>query len=149
MGTSFAASVADWAKRTKEAQEDVMRASINDVIEEAQRPESQSGRMPVDHGFLRNSLAMALGEASFATTRPSSKGDAGSPPETALFIEQMEPGDVARFAWTAEYAMRMENGFHGEDSLGRTHEQYGRHFVSSASVKWPAIVAANAERFKP
>lgn len=136
---TFAASVADWAARTKAAQLQVMRDSVADVIEDANLPKAQGGRMPVDTGNLRNTIASGL------------NGDLGPPTSAAieLTIAQMEVGDVAQFAWTAEYAMRQELGFIGEDALGRTYNQEGNHFVGTAAAKWPAIVAANAEKNKP
>ncbi len=152
MATSFAASVKDWAERTKAAQEEVMRQSVQDVVEVMLTPEGSGGKFPVDVGFLINSLASGIGDVTFATTAPAFEGDVGGGgpgSDYTLTILQMEPGDVARFALTAEYAMRMENGFHGTDSAGRTIEQYGRHFMSSAAAQWPQIVAANAEKFKP
>lgn len=136
---TFAASVADWAAKTKAAQLQVMRDSVADVIEDAGLPKAQGGRMPVDTGNLRNTIASGL------------NGDLGLPNSASveLTIAQMEAGDVARFAWTAEYAMRQELGFVGEDALGRTYNQEGSHFVGGAAAKWPAIVAANVEKNKP
>jgi hypothetical protein len=136
---SFAASVADWANRTKAAQLSVMRDSVADVIEDAGLPKAQGGRMPVDTGNLRNTVASGL-NGEFGPDDSSN---------IELTINEMEPGDVARFAWTAEYAMRMELGFVGTDALGRTYEQDGNHFVGGAAAKWEQIVAVNAEKHKP
>lgn len=138
MAGTFTAQLGAFRDKTKAQMKAVLTESVQDVVAEAQTPVAQGGRMPVDTGFLRNSLVSELNGAQVAQ-------GAGS---YALAAEGMEPGDVARFGWTAEYALRMENGFVGEDSLGRTYNQPGRHFVEGAAAQWPAIVAANVGKLK-
>lgn len=132
----FAAQIAELAGKTLEQQRAVLSASVQDVIEAAQLPVAQGGRMPVDTGFLRNSLVSELNGSKVA------EGAEGY----TLVSAQIEPGDTARFGWTAEYAMRMEYGFVGEDSLGRTFNQQGKFFVEGAAAQWQGIVAKNAAR---
>lgn len=136
--TSFSASVEGFMQRSIEARRAIMRDAASDTMTDAQLPKAQGGRMPVDTGNLRNSVASGL------------NGVLGAPDAASisLTIEQMEPGDVAQFAWTAPYAMRQEFGFVGQDSLGRTYDQSGNHFVGGAAAKWPQTVAAAAERHK-
>lgn len=142
MATNFAASVKDWAERTKAAQKEVMQQSLQDVLEAASTTQQSMARgatgvkvgaIPVDTGHLAATFTSELnGSGSFSTDQTG----AGY----ALTIEQMEPGDTAHFAWTAEYAMAIELG----------HGTYpGAHFVGVAAAQWPAIVAANAEKLKP
>lgn len=128
----------------------VLQASVQEVIEEALKPEEEGGRIPVDTGFLRNSLVSELnGTTSWPVTHPpKSGGYEGGSPSYALTVAEMEPGDIARFAFTAAYAARMEYGFVGEDSKGRTFNQQGRHFAESAAAQWPAIVERNIGKLK-
>jgi hypothetical protein len=49
---SFTADVEDFVKETNERMEAVMRASLNDVVENAQTPVAKGGRMRVHTGFL-------------------------------------------------------------------------------------------------
>lgn len=134
----FAAQIAELAEKTLEQQRAVMSASIQDVIEAAQLPVAQGGRMPVDTGFLRNSLVSELNGSKVAE----------GPESYTLVAAQIEPGDTARFGWPAEYAMRIEYGFVGEDSLGRTFNQQGKFFVEGAAAQWQEIVAKNAGLLK-
>lgn len=127
---SFSASVRAFTGKTKSQMRDVFVESVQDVVELAQTPKAKGGRMPVDTGNLRNSLASGL-NGSFGNTGAESY---------AVTLTGLELGDVAQFAWTAPYARRMELGFSGTDSLGRTYEQAGNFFVGSAVAKWDQIV---------
>lgn len=135
---SFTASVAAFRDKTKQGMRDVFAEAVQDVLEAAQRPKARGGRMPVDTGNLRNSLASGL-NGTFG---------APSPDGYIVTLSQLEIGDIAQFAWTAPYARRMELGFFGADSLGRTYEQPGNHFVGAAAAQWPQFVAAWAAKVK-
>lgn len=137
-GGTFTAQLNAFRDKTVEQMRAVLAASVQDVMDEAQKPEAQGGRIPVDTGFLRNSLVSELN---------GSQVGAGAGSYT-LAAAAMEPGDVARFGWTAAYALRMENGLVGQDSLGRTYNQSGRHFVEAAALQWDRIVQANIARLK-
>lgn len=130
----FGAEIKAYVDKTKAGMRDVMRESIQDVLDIAQTPVAKGGRMPVDTGNLRNSLVSGL-NGSFGAS-----GADGY----VLTLAGMELGDEARFGWTAPYALRMELGFTGMDSLGRKYQQGGRHFVGTAAAQWPSIVARNA-----
>ncbi len=138
MANSFTLQMQAFRDQTKEQMRAVLSASVQEVIEEAQTPVAQGGRMPVDTGFLRNSLVSELNGSKVAE----------GPESYVLAAASIKPGDVARFGWTAEYALRMELGFVGEDSKGRTFNQQGRHFAESAAAQWPAIVERNIGKLK-
>ena len=77
--------------------------------------------MPVDTGYLRNSLQSAVngavvGDGVFAA---------------AAILGKFEFGDVLHFKWTAEYAGYVHDG---------TERQTGRFFMSTALVNFPAHV---------
>jgi hypothetical protein len=126
---SFAASLDAFADKTVAQMRAVMQESVQEVVATAQTPKAQGGRMPVDTGFLRNSLASGVNGA-FGAPAPESY---------ELTIAGMEIGDVARFAWTANYAMYQELG---------TSKMHGNHFVGAAAAEWPQIVERNAARVK-
>ncbi|WP_313609337.1 HK97 gp10 family phage protein [Rhizobium sp.] len=134
----FAADVRAFADKTRVQMHAVLAESLQDVVEIAQTPKAKGGRMPVDTGYLRNSLVSGL------------NGSFGPPSADSylLTIAQFQIGDVIRFAWTAPYARRINSGFSGTDSLGRTYEQVGAHFIDAAAAQWPQIVTANAARLK-
>lgn len=152
---SFSAQVSDWVKATKERQVAVRREAAQRVIAVMQTPVGQGGNLPLDTGFLRASLLAAVGAANFDIKEaPASGGaaryDAG---QVSLIIAKAELSDPIVAVYTAKYARRMEYGFVGEDSLGRTYNQAGRRFVALAAQQWPRIVnevAAEAQsRAKP
>lgn len=150
MAKTFAASVQDFAARTKEAMDDVLRSSVEDVIavasatQESARTRSgpaQQGLIPRDTGHLVNTLAADVnGDGVFSTDAKT---------EVSLQIQEMGAGDYLHVAWTAAYAHRINSGFVGTDSLGRQYEQGGVHFVERAADNWPDIVRQNAEFLKP
>lgn len=127
MAKTFAAQLADIRGLTVKRIEAVAKQSIQDVVDDMQTPKAKGGRMPVDTGFLLNSLVSGL-DGSF--------GPPGADSYTGV-IAGMEIGDVVRFAYTAEYAVHQELG---------TSRFAGNHFMGAAAAKWPAFVAANAAR---
>lgn len=136
---SFSAQIATAVADIKGGIEMVVRQSAQDVLEQANRPVAQGGAMPVDTGFLRNSLAVGINAEPVGAAGAEAAGGI----ETGLAGYSL--GDVIMARWTAAYAKRMEYGFHGVDSLGRSYQQQGFGFVRQAAQKWPAIVAANAQ----
>lgn len=150
MSKTFAASVKDWADRTKAAQDDVLRSSVEDVMALASASQdsyktrtgpAQQGLIPVDTGHLRNTIASELnGAGEFAIDAENN---------VALTINDMQAGDYLHIAWTAAYAHRINSGFSGTDSAGRTYNQPGVHWVERAADGWGEIVRTNAEYLKP
>lgn len=128
---SFHAQVRAFADKARARSLAIFRESAQRVAEEAGQPESQGGRMPVDTGFLRNSVA---GSTSGMPT-PSS-----DPVPIALLQAQI--GGSVWIGWTAAYARRMEYGFFDTDSLGREYMQPGKAFLRGAVQNWQQIVDA-------
>lgn len=162
MTKTFAASIRDWANRTKENMDDVLRSSVEDVVNDIKSKTQESyrtrtgpaqpGLLPVDESFLRNSVASDLnGSGEFPTVEPPEGGGGGADGNAAVIlqIQDMSAGDVLHVAWTAEYAHRINSGFSGTDSAGRTYNQPGVHFIERAADSWPDIVRENAEFLKP
>ena len=150
MARTFAASIRDFADRTKEAMDDVLRSSVEDVMgvasasQESYKTRSgpaQQGLVPADTDHLRSTIAADLnGSGEFAIDAET---------DYALTIAGMGAGDYLHIAWTAAYARRINSGFTGTDSAGRTYNQPGVHFVERAADNWSEIVAQNAEYLKP
>ena len=153
---SFSAQVGAWVKKVKTREVAVFRESAQRVISEMQTPEGAGGRMPVDTGFLRASLQAAIdAPAAGPMGKPLKRKegqegviyhlDAG---QVALVIAGAELGHTIYATYGTAYARRMEYGFVGQDSLGRTYNQAGKGFVRSAAQKWPQIVAAVSAELK-
>lgn len=140
---SFSATVSDWVAAEKERQTAVFRASVQEFVSKAQLTVPAGGNMPINFGFLRSSILVSTdgppvtradGEPEKGRTYPENA-------QVALVIAGLEIGQDLYGGWSAAYAMRMEYGFVGQDSLGRTYNQQGFGFVAKAAQLWPQIVA--------
>lgn len=127
--SKFGKQVQAIAEKVKQRNLAIFRTSAQRVMEIASVPEAQGGRMPVDTGFLVNSV--------LASTN-GMPGSAGQP--VALVLLQVQLGGSVYVGWTAAYAMRMEYGFMGQDSLGREYAQVGKAFLRGAVQQWTNIV---------
>lgn len=127
-----------WTERQKANAALIVRQSIQDVSEIAQTPKAKGGRMPVDKGILRNSFTAALNGTTSLT----------GPNAYEAVLGAFEVGDTFIGGWTVDYALRMEKGFVGQDSLGRTYNQQGNFFMESALQQWAAINERNAAKVK-
>ena len=139
-GKSFTAQLEAFEKLTVQNLKYVASESIQDVMEAAQTPQRGitkgatsfvEGKIPVAESDLINSL--------------STDGGAEDPTSYTVAIAGYDVGDVMSFAWTAPHAMRMELGFTGTDSLGRTYNQAGRHFVGANARRFPEFVKERAK----
>lgn len=101
-----------------------------------------TGNLPVDTGFLRASLKVTLGGdvPSLQDTPTGGKAVNYNEGQVELVLAGAALGDVITAAYTAKYARRIEYGFNGTDSLGRTYSQSGSRFVALAAQQWNRIV---------
>ena len=131
---SFSAQVRGWVTEKKARMVAVRNESAQRLIEIMQTPVAKGGNMPVDTGFLRNSLKATVGTANFSTVANpggalSFSYDGG---EVALVIAKAEINDTIEAVYTANYA-RVAN--YGGDNRAP------RLFVNLAAQQWPQIVA--------
>ena len=124
--STFTAQIKAFADKTKEKLEAVVKQSSQEVLSIAQTPVAQGGNMPVDTGFLRNSLIAELNGSTVA----------GGADAYVLAVAGMELGDVIFAGWTANYARHVEYG---------TSRMAGRFFMLNAAQQWQQIVSRNAE----
>ena len=104
----------------------VARQSIQDVIRIAQTPVSQGGNLPVETGFLRNSLVTEV--------RGSRAGEGAD--SYVLGLSALQLGDPFQVSWSAEYAIPR----HYMVGVG----QGGGLWRDNAAQQWPGIVVKNA-----
>ncbi|MFG1330199.1 HK97 gp10 family phage protein [Xanthobacter autotrophicus] len=146
---SFSAQVDAWVKEVKTRELAVFRGSAQRVIAEMQTPAGDGGRMPVDTGFLRASLQMTLNAPATGPLQKPLKGSGRLGTGQFDFrFDHAELGDMIYATYGAAYARRLEYGFVGQDSLGRTYNQVGKAFVRSAAQKWGQIVAQVSTELK-
>lgn len=126
MAGTFTAQIRAFTDKTKEKLETVVKQSAQEVFSIAQTPKAQGGRMPVDTGFLRNSLISQLNGSTVS----------GGSDAYTMAVAGAELGDTIFAGWTADYAKHMEYG---------TSKTPGNFYMLSAAQQWQAIVAKNAE----
>lgn len=119
----------EWVLKTERRTEAVIKASAQAVMDTAQQPVAKGGNMPVDTGFLRNSL-----RSSVSGQAVSAGGES-----YVLAAASLRAGDVARFEWTAEYAPHVEYGARGRP---------GRFFMRNAAAQWQRIVDEQTQAAK-
>ena len=146
MKQTFAADISKFVELTQAKLRKVAMDSISDVMEGAMTSAKGvsaggvriEGRIPVVSGDLINSLTSGI----------DGSGGAVGAMSYATVIAGMELGDTLTFEWNIEYAARVEFGFTGTDSLGRTYQQPGWHFVGRNAAMWPEIVEKNVRLVK-
>lgn len=129
----FSASVDKWITDSKKRTDAVFKQSIHDLINDAQTPTGQGGRMRVDTGFLRASGQISL------TGMPSgpARGEPGTVhnyrDDVTATLAGAEPGATVYFGWSANYA--------------KYRELYDG-FLGAAVQNWQTIVARNVRRLQ-
>lgn len=129
MAGKFTAEIDAFAKESTLIVELIFKASAQDVFEVAQTPKALGGNMPVDTGFLRNSLQTSL----------NGQGGTKGPDSYVLAIAGAKLGDAVAGGWTAKYARHVEYD---------TSRMAGSFFALRAAQQWQAIVSKNAEKAK-
>lgn len=142
MAKSFSKSVAAWAKATPQRVAAVHARSVELLAENMQTTKPQGGRVPFQTGNLANSLL-----ASTTGMPPTSDGPfTGS--NVGLVAATLKANQAVWLGYQAKYARRRNNGMVGSDSLGRTVNETGDHFVEGAISDWPSIVRQAAREIR-
>ena len=127
MTLSFGDQIKNWRNKTEQRMELVFQESVQEVAKTANKPRAKGGYMPVDTGFLINSLTAAINSI------PSGRGkqpdgynqQAWDATPVLLVVNKAKIGDRVTLGWTANYAIYME-------------ARYG--FMRLAAQQWPQIV---------
>lgn len=120
-------TVPEWVAKSENLLTAVIQESTQTLAREANRSRFKGGKMPIDTGFLTNSMSARIGSLP---TGQSMRPDGYSAldwdgAQVNAVINSMDAGDVIFIGWTAEYARYMENRF---------------GFMRSASQRWPEFV---------
>lgn len=124
----------EWAEKTKARIDAIHKRSIEMLAEEMSRTKGQGGRVPFDTGNLARSLLAST------QSMPKTSNDQASGSNVGAVVAAMRVDQPVWLGYQAGYARRMNYGFVGQDSLGRTYNQPGNHFVEGAIAQWPQIV---------
>lgn len=134
--TGFAATVGDWCRGVEGALEAILKTSVQDVVEEMQKPRTAGGRMRIDTGFLRASLLAST--AAMPDINPAARPTEGRSyavgNQVELSIAGLELGQTIYLGYTAAYAGHREYGANGQPPDA---------FVRTAAQGWQQIVAKN------
>ena len=127
MAKSFSDQVTDWARKSELRLLQTYRQSLQDIVEEAQKPVGSGGNMPVQTSFLRNSGDAALNRLPVGESiKPEDWAPRSWDAEAALLvINRATFEDKFFFGWTAIYANSVEEK---------------RGFARLAAQRWPQIV---------
>jgi len=126
----FIADVKAFADKTADQMLRVAKQSLQDVIRQAQTPVAQGGDMPVDTGFLRNSLVIEVNGG-----QTSEGGDS-----YILGISALQLGDPFQAYWgSSKVGYAIPRHYMVGTSKG------GGLWRDKAAQKWPFYVAKNAK----
>lgn len=117
---------------------ELMRQSLQDVINEAQLPVGKGGRMRIDTGFLRLSgqaslTGMPTGPSMRDLTAKHAYDNGETPTNITVQLGELKLGATFFFGWTANYA--------------RYRELYDG-FLEGALQNWARIVAFNTDAIR-
>jgi hypothetical protein len=146
---AFRATVGAWAAKLSEANlAGLARAAIQDLCE------GVLDDTRVDTGFLVGSWQPNIGDP-LMKAGPAVGGEhhvdhdaaeAVAQPKIALTLIELKLGNVFYYTNNTAYAMRIEYGFVGQDSLGRYYNQAGHYMVTKNVAKWQNYVDNAAKR---
>jgi hypothetical protein len=133
---SFEAQVDAWCRKTDQRMELVFKESTQRLVTEVQTPVGAGGNMPIDTGFLRNTL-----QAS--TTAPSPIDPSAVPVKppghiAGTVLYQEREGDIAAVIASATLGQTIYLTYTA--AYARIQEMK-RGFVRLAAQRWPQIVA--------
>lgn len=133
-----------WAQQTEARLTAVYRTSVDMLSEELTMPRSMGGRIPIVTGNLRRSLlASTAGMPSVGAPDQRYSGSS-----VGLVTAGLKADQDVWLGFQANYALRVNYGFVGQDRLGRSYNQEGAHFLEAAVAAWPTIVELAAEHIQ-
>jgi hypothetical protein len=132
---TFSAEVSDWVAKTEARQMAVFKQSAQAVAE------TLTNTAPVDTGFLRAGLQLAINQSLPSASQHHPGGNSFSlPAGYAATISNAKIGDYITLGYVANYAVFLEYG---------TAKIAPRGWVRAAAMQWPQIVSrVSSQAFK-
>lgn len=139
----FASQVDEWVNQTEARVNAVFRTA---TLKLARLMQSTA---PYDTGALRASLVATI-NAPPPVADKTREGASTSYNEAAIIgvISNAKDGDRVLLSYTMKYARRLEYGFVGTDSLGRTYNQPPLAWNRLAAAQWSRLVSESAAEAK-
>lgn len=136
----FRLDVAAFVEAAKGKLREAVAETVQDLAEEIVT------RTPYEFGLLRGSWYVSL-DAPAEGPAGTQAGPAGTLVASLVaHLPGFQLGHTLYFLNNAKYAARLEYGFTGEDSLGRSYSQPGRSFVRGTLAEAQQIAEAAAKR---
>jgi hypothetical protein len=131
--------ISEWEGRVVGGLGALARQSIQEVCDRVNM------LTPRDQGILAGSWSVAIGAipADAKQVKPDLDGSQFSR-SVALVVTNLKLGQSVFCANSAAYALRVNYGFVGQDSLGRNYNQKGQFFLERGLSAWSSIVASTA-----
>jgi hypothetical protein len=152
----FNAQLGNILERYKGRMDSLVRTATFDLFEEIIRQTPGPGKSIQETpapgtptGFLRGSWYVFIGDGGGDSSagKPDVSGGVSIATVNAA-LQKAKAGETIYFLNGAKYALRLEFGFVGTDSLGRDYNQAPRSFVRSSIAEFQTIVAAAAQRLQ-
>lgn len=144
MGKSFSAAVDAFVRKCEVRMDAVVKTAAQAVLDDAnlEGPSMASpgggkgGRMPVDTGFLRNSLVAGIGSMPSGPSDPRTD-DHGDPAAIELVIANMQAGQKLYAGWSAQHARPMEARYAFRDAAAQKWQQHVKKAVDEVKRRIP------------
>lgn len=121
----FSEDVTKWARRMGHRADLFVQVLAVDLVNRVKE------LTPVDTGFLRSNWTVIK--------RGDAEPVAGDKDHANDVIAKAKAGDVLTIINPTKYARRIEYGFVGEDSRGRSYHQQGAHMMQQTIAELPTI----------
>lgn len=128
-----------WAGQKDRLLTALLRNSVQALANEAGKTIPNGGRVPVKTGNLARSVVVSNQAPNILFIGPIN-------PNAMSGVATLKPGDPVFIGWQAAYSKRVNYGFVGTDSLGRTYNQSGYGFAEAAAAQWPMILREQAAK---
>lgn len=125
MALEFTVQVDEWVEKAGFLATQAFQATGLDAVNDVKT------NTPVDTGFLRSNWTLLRNDDPMPI--------AGRVPDPATVVAKLKLGDRLIIANPVVYAARVEFGFVGADSLGRTYNQKGRGMLQQTITHLPTI----------
>lgn len=134
----FLQAVNKWTRETEERSETALQNTALEFYNELR------DATPVDTGNLRNSLIASVNGPAAATvtgpgSNPSDSSFRSGAEQSIANIMTAKLGDKISYVYSATYALRLNYGFVGYDSLGRFFNQAGRFWIERVGSQYRSI----------
>lgn len=137
----FSKAVNKWTKATIQRSEEAFQMGALDLFI------ALRDATPIDTGYLRSSLTVGK-NGSFPAGPRAEYGSVYNDTSALDVIGTLKLGDKITMGYNAPYAMRVNYGFTGYDSLGRYYNQAGRFWVEAISAQYVSIMRRAATRLR-